>query len=337
MAARSPTRWLNLTWPYRNPAAPSAEELAMEYNGKALVDITDPKDPTKVLRACGASSCRASRMLRDDGSTACGCWIYSGAWTPAGNQMARRDNSDPTGIGQTLGWAWAWPANRRILYNRASSDPAGKSWNAKRKLVFWNGKAWGGSDIPDIRPDAAPDEKVSPFIMTAEGVARLFAPTGLNDGPMPEHYEPFESPMTVNLMSPNNPKAFSNPASRVYKGDLEAFGKPKEFPYVGTTYRLTEHFHFWTKHSDLNVITQPEQFVEIGEDLAKDKGISDGDMVKVRSNRGEIVTVAVRHQAHQGTRLQRNQGAHRRHSHPLGLQGRGEDGLPRQHAHALRG
>ncbi len=99
-----------------------------------------------------------------------------------------------------------------------------------------------------MRLDAAPDENVNPFIMTAEGVARLFAPTGMADGPLPEHYEPFESPVPTNLMTPNNPKAFSNPAARVFKGDMEAFGKAKEFPYAATTYRLTEHFHFWTKH-----------------------------------------------------------------------------------------
>src|SRR5262249_3274030 len=150
------------------------------------------------------------------------------------------------------------------------------------------GKSWGGADIPDIRPDAAPDQDVGPFIMTGEGVARLFAPTGMADGPLPEHYEPFESPLTVNYMNPNNPKALPTPAARVFKGDLEAFGKPKDFPYAATTYRLTEHFHFWTKHAVLNAITQPQQFVEIGEDLAKEKGIRNGDKVKVRSNRGEI-------------------------------------------------
>jgi len=254
-------------------------------------DPKNPKAPQAVLVPAG-QQLPGFGMLRDDGSTACGCWIYSGAWTQAGNQMARRDNADPYGIGQTLGWAWAWPANRRILYNRASADPSGKPWNPKRPYLFWNGKAWGGADVPDIRPDAAPDEDVNPFIMTAEGVARLFAPSGLVDGPLPEHYEPFESPLAANPMTPNNPKAFANPAARVFKGDMEAFGKPKEFPYAATTYRLTEHFHYWTKNCDLNAITQPQQFVEIGEELAKEKGIKDGDTVKVRSNRGEIISVA---------------------------------------------
>ena len=98
----------------------------MEYNGKALADVIDPKDPTKVLLPAG-EQLPGFAMLRDDGTTACGCWIYSGAWTQAGNQMARRDNSDPYGIGQTLDWAWAWPANRRILYNRASCRPVGQA------------------------------------------------------------------------------------------------------------------------------------------------------------------------------------------------------------------
>jgi len=283
---------LNLTWPYLIPHSPSPEEIAQEVNGKALADVTDPKDPRKVLVPAG-QQLPGFAMLRDDGSTSCGCWIYSGCWTQAGNQMARRDNSDPYGIGQTVNWAWSWPANRRILYNRASSDPSGKPWDAKRKLLSWNGKVWAGSDIPDMRPDAAPEENVGPFIMTPEGVARLFAPFSLADGPLPEHYEPMETPIDINPLHPNNPAATSNPAARVFKGDMEAFGKSKDFPYAATTYRLTEHFHFWTKHVQMNAVTQPQQFIEIGEELAKEKGIVNGHMVKVRSNRGFIKAVAV--------------------------------------------
>jgi formate dehydrogenase major subunit len=283
---------LKLSWPYKQPTSPSADELAMEYNGKALADVTDPKDASKVLAKAG-EQLAAFSQLRDDGSTACGCWIYAGAWTQAGNQMARRDNSDPWGIGQTVNWAWAWPANRRILYNRAASDPAGKPWNPKRKLVQWNGKAWAGADTPDMRPDAAPEENVGPFIMTAEGVARLFAPTGMADGPLPEHYEPFESPLPNNPLNPGNEKARNNPAARVFKADLEAMGKPDKFPYAATSYRLTEHFHYWTKNVLSSAIIQPEQFVEIGEELAREKGIANGDRVKVSSNRGYIRAVAL--------------------------------------------
>ena len=143
------------------------------------------------------------------------------------------------------------------------------------------------------------------------------------EGPFPEHYEPFESPLAANPLHPNNPKAISNPAVRVFKGDPETFGKPKEFPYVATTYRLTEHFHFWTKHAELNAITQPEQFVEIGEELAKEKGITHGDRVKVQSKRGDDPVRGRGDQADQGARLRRQEGAHRRHPDPLGLHRRG--------------
>ena len=282
---------LNLTWKHKIPGAPSAEELAREFSGYAIADVTDPKDPTKVLAKAG-EQLAGFAQLRDDGSTASGCWIFCGSWSQAGNLMARRDNADPYGIGQTLNWAWAWPANRRILYNRASSDPAGKPWDPKRRLVAWDGKAWSGADVPDMRPDAAPEEGVGPFIMNPEGVARFFAKGAMTEGPFPEHYEPFESPLETNPLH-KNPQAMSNPAARVFKGDMEAFGKPKEFPCVATTYRLTEHFHFWTKHARLNAIMQPEQFVEIGEELAKERGIAAGDKVKVSSNRGFIKAVAV--------------------------------------------
>jgi formate dehydrogenase major subunit len=113
------------------------------------------------------------------------------------------------------------------------------------------------------------------------------------EGPLPEHYEPFETPLAANPLHPNNPKAKSNPAARVFKGDMEAFGNPKDFPHVATSYRLTEHFHYWTKNVLTSAIIQPQQFVEIGEELAKEKGIADGSMVKVSSNRGYIKAVAV--------------------------------------------
>ncbi len=281
-----------LTWAYRIPTKPSPEELMMEYNGKALADVLDPKDPTKVLVKAG-DQLPSFAMLRDDGSTTCGNWIYCGVWSQAGNNSARRDNSDPSGLGQTLNWGFAWPVNRRILYNRASADPSGKPWDPQRTVLKWLGDKWGGNDVPDMRPDAAPDQNVMPFIMTGEGVGRLFAVGLMAEGPFPEHYEPFESPLDNNPMHPKNPKARANPAARVYKGDMEAFGTAKDFPYVGTTYRLTEHFHYWTKQSKINAIMQPEQFVEIGEELAREKGITAGDKVKVRSNRGFIKGVAV--------------------------------------------
>ncbi len=283
---------LKLSWPYRMPAEPSPEELLMEISGKALTDLADPKDATKTVAKAG-EQLASFGFLRDDGSTACGNWIYSGCWSQAGNLTARRDSSDPSGLGQTLNWGFAWPVNRRIIYNRASCDPAGKPWDASRTVIKWLGDKWGGNDVPDMRPDAKPEEGVMPFIMNPEGVARLFARDLVVDGPLPEHYEPFESPLDTNPMHPQNAKAKSNPVSRIFKGDLEVFGTPKDFPYVATTYRLTEHFHFWTQHSKINAILQPEHFVEIGEELAKEKGIKAGDKVKVRSNRGYIKAVAV--------------------------------------------
>jgi formate dehydrogenase major subunit len=283
---------LNLTWPYARPHSPTPEEIAMEFNGKALADVLDPKDPTKVLVRKG-EQVAGFGQLRDDGSTASGCWIFAGCWTQAGNQMGRRDNSDPTGIGNTLNWAWAWPANRRVLYNRASCDTKGKPFDPTRKLVAWNGSTWTGADVPDFKLDEDPAGGMNPFIMNAEGVARFFARGMLNEGPFPEHYEPFENPVGKNLMHPNNPRATSNPAARVFPGDRAQFGAADEFPIVATTYRLTEHFHFWTKHARLNAIIQPEQFVEIGEALARQIGVASGDQVKVSSKRGHIVAKVI--------------------------------------------
>ena len=283
---------VKLSWPYIHPNSPGADELAREYSGKALKDVTDPKDPTKVIRKAGEQLAGFAE-LRDDGSTSCGCWIFAGAWGPAGNNMARRDNSDPTGIGQTLNWAWSWPANRRVLYNRASCDPSGKPWNPARKLVAWNGTGWSGADVPDFKLDEDPANGMSPFIMNAEGVARFFAKGSMAEGPFPEHYEPFETPLAKNPLNPDEPKALSNPAARVFKDDREAFGTADKFPHVATTYRLTEHFHYWTKHCELNAIMQPQQFVEIGAALADQLGIGNGSRVKVSSNRGHITAVAM--------------------------------------------
>jgi formate dehydrogenase major subunit len=285
----NPEPILKLHWPYRIPSHPSSQELAREISGYAISDLADASGTVTVK---AGEQVAGFGVLRNDGSTACGNWLYSGMWSQAGNLTARRDNSDPSGLGQTLNWGYAWPANRRILYNRASCDASGKPWDPARTVIKWNGKAWGGNDVPDMRPSAAPEEGVGAFIMTGEGVARLFAP-GMVEGPFPEHYEPFETPLGKNPMHPEQPAVTSNPAARVYKGDMEVFGKADEFPYVATTYRLAEHFHFWTKTSKINAILQPEHFIEISEELAGEKGIRKGDVVKVTSNRGYIKAVAV--------------------------------------------
>jgi formate dehydrogenase major subunit len=287
----NPAPILNLTWNYKNPMFPAADELLREISGKTMVQI---KDPTGKVVLESGDQLTGFAQLRDDGGTACGNWIYSGSWNKQGNMTARRDPSETSdqNLGQSANWGFAWPANRRILYNRASADMSGKPWDEKRAVLKWLGDKWGGNDIPDMRPNAKPEENVMPFIMTQEGVARLFAP-GMAEGPFPEHYEPFESPLAANPMHPNNPKVKSNPAARVFKGDMTSFGSPKDYPYVATTYRLVEHFHYWTKHAELNAIVQPEAIVEISEALAKERGIKSGDKVKVTSARGFVKAKAV--------------------------------------------
>lgn len=276
-----------LTWPYKDPGAPSPDEIAKEINGYVVADVPDPNDPTKMILQKG-KQLPAFAALRDDGSTAAGCWIYTGCYTEAGNQMARRDNSDPDDTGAYSKWAFSWPANRRILYNRASADMTGQPWDPSRKLVWWDGAKWTGYDVPDIAPTAKPGV-VQPFIMNPEGTARLFTRALMRDGPFPAHYEPFESP----IANPLAPRVRGNPVARVFKGDMEQFGDAKEFPYAATSYRLTEHFHFWTKHAQINASLQPEFFVEISEQLAAEKNIKSGGWVRVWSKRGSVKAKAV--------------------------------------------
>jgi formate dehydrogenase major subunit len=283
----APEPIVNLDWRYKDPGEPSPDELAKELNGAALEDIVDPNDPTKVLIAKG-KQLPGFAALRDDGKTNGACWIYSGSYTEAGNQMARRDTSDPDETGAYPKWTWSWPANRRILYNRASADINGKAWDSSRKLIEWDGSKWAGYDVPDIGPTMRPDV-VGPFIMNPEGSARLFTRGMMRDGPFPAHYEPFESPV-ANAIAP---KVRGNPAARVFRGDLEQFGDAKEFPYAATSYRLTEHFHFWTKHVQINASLQPEFFVEISEQLAEEKKIKSGGWVRVWSKRGSVKAKAV--------------------------------------------
>jgi formate dehydrogenase major subunit len=278
---------LNLTWNYKDPDEPASEELAKEMNGSALVDVMDPNDPTKLVLQKG-KQLPGFAALRDDGATACACWIYSGCYTEAGNQMARRDNTDPDDAGVFPKWAWSWPANRRIIYNAASADPQGNPWDPTRKLLWWDGAKWTGYDIPDIGPTMKPGV-VGPFIMNPEGTSRLFVRGMMRDGPFPAHYEPFEAPI-ANVIAP---KVRGNPASRVFRGDMEQFGDAKEFPYAATSYRLTEHFHYWTKHNAVNASLQPEFFVEISEQLANEKSIKSGAWVRVWSKRGSVKAKAV--------------------------------------------
>ena len=277
----------NLYWPYKDPGNPEPATVAREINGFAIENVMDAADPTKVLVEKGKQVVNFTQ-LRDDGTTSGGCWIYSGCFNENGNNMARRDTSDPDDAGFYLKWAFAWPANRRILYNRASADMNGRPWDPDRKVIAWNGEKWEGYDVPDILPTAKPDV-VGPFIMNPEGTARLFTRAMMRDGPFPVHYEPFESP----IANPLAPNVVGNPVARVFKGDLEQFGSVEDFPLAATSYRLTEHFHFWTKHVQPNAVMQPEFFIEISEELAKEKRIASGGWVRVWSNRGSVKAKAV--------------------------------------------
>lgn len=276
---------VNLTWNYATADSPTPIELARELNGYTLAPIQDSAGAT----IPAGKQVDGFAQLKDDGTTACACWVYSGCYTEKGNTMARRDNTDPGDKGIAPNWAFAWPANRRVLYNRASCDPEGKPWSEKKKLIEWNGKQWVGFDVPDFGPTSAPEAGVGPFILNQEGVARLWTRGLMRDGPFPTHYEPFESPM-ANIPFP---KIKGAPAARIFKGDLADLGTSDEFPYAATSYRLTEHFHQWTKHARINAMLQPEAFVEISEQLAAEKGIVKGGWVRVWSKRGSLKAKAV--------------------------------------------
>jgi formate dehydrogenase major subunit len=282
-----PEQVSSVTWDYTNPVSPDLAEVLREMNGKALADLADTKDRSKVVKAAG-QQLDGFGDLRDDGTTMCGNWLHSGVYTEAGNNAQRRQTADPTGLGMFHEWAFSWPANRRVMYNRASADAEGRPWDPHRVGIQWNGKRWVG-DVPDMKPDAPPGT-YGAFIMLPEGVGRLFAP-GLNDGPFPEHYEAMEAP----IANPLHPQVSSNPASQKFSTDKDVYGGKDEFPIVCTTYRLTEHFHYWTQHQRegrLNQL-QPGFFIEIPEGLAQEKGIRNGSQVKVLSARGQIEGVAM--------------------------------------------
>jgi formate dehydrogenase major subunit len=262
----SPEPLLAMDWSYANPISPSQTEVAKEISGREI-------ESGKQVPGFGA--------LKDDGSTICGNWLYSGSFTEAGNQMERQGQSDPTGLGLYAEWAWSWPANRRVLYNRASADADGKPWDETRAPIRWKGNRWVG-DVPDYKADAPPEANGA-FIMLAEGVAKLFAPDFV-EGPFPEHYEPAESPVE-NQMHPN---VGSNPMALKFSSDLDPLGTAEEYPYVAITYRLTEHFHYWTKHVESSAQLQSTFFVELPQALADEKGIASGDQVRVTSARGKV-------------------------------------------------
>jgi formate dehydrogenase major subunit len=239
--------------------------------------------------------------LADDGSTSCANWIYSGVLPAPGRNLAARKQPDPPGQrGAQLNWGYAWPANRRLLYNRASADPSGKPWSERKKWIWWDGAKWTGYDVPDFTVTKPPTAKAKPggigldahsgadpFIMKADGVGWLYVPGGLLDGPLPTHYEPAESPV-------HNP-LYEQQASPVLKywkdpaNPLASVADPR-FPYVMTTYRLTEHYLSGAMSRWLPWLSelQPEVFVEISPELAQEKGIQNLDWVRVSSPRSQV-------------------------------------------------
>jgi len=287
-----PTPILNLKWDYATDHVFDAHKVAKQINGYFLKDIT-LKDPTgKDLPFKKGDLVPSFAFLQADGSTSCGNWIYCGSYTGKGNMMARRTKNDPTGLGLFAEWSWCWPVNRRVLYNRASTDLNGQPWDPKRAIVKWDGKAWVG-DVPDgpWPPPANKEKGKHPFIMKPDGVASIYGP-GLNDGPFPGHYEPLECPVPQNAMS----KQFINPTIKIFAGEMDKhFTCDPRFPFVCTTYRVTEHWQtgIMTRWQSWLIEAQPQVFVEMSEELAQMRGIKNGDMVKVTSPRGEVDCVAM--------------------------------------------
>jgi formate dehydrogenase major subunit len=277
---------LKARWPFQNPYHPTAEEvLALEINGVALDDIKDDKGNLVVKKGERLPS---FIHLKDDGTTSCGMWLYCGVFPQSGNRAKSADLTDPSGLGIYPNYGYSWPANRRILYNRASAGPDGNPRSPKKKLVWWNAKEqkWVGYDVPDIKPDLPPE--YGPFIMLPEGRGRLYSQF-LVDGPFPEHYEPYESPVENFL----HPKTDKNPVVKVYKSDLDLLGKPDKYPYAAATYRVTEHFHYWTKHIYGTSVLFQKMFVEIPEELAKELDIKEGQKVRIVTARGSAEAYAL--------------------------------------------
>jgi formate dehydrogenase major subunit len=289
-AGKFPDPILKLTWNYTDPNNPSLSEVLKEINGKALADLEDPVTKQQIK---AGQQLPGFAWLKDDGTTSCGNWIYSGSFTEAGNQTARRDASDPSNMGVHQNWAWSWPANRRVLYNRASCDLDGKPWDTTRKQVWWNEatQKWVGNDVPDFKPDSHPKDHMGPFIMNPEGVGRIFGPlAAFAEGPFPEFYEPIESP-SDNVL---HPQQTHNPVVKKFRTPDDKYGTVQDgFNIVCTTYRLTEHYHYWTKNNPMNVQLVPEPFVEIPAELANEMGITGGEKLKISSARGHYIAKAM--------------------------------------------
>jgi formate dehydrogenase major subunit len=278
---------VNLTWDYGEHGPhrePSAEAVLKEINGY----YTRSSEPVPGFA-----------QLEADGSTACGCWIYSGVYAGGVNQARRRNPGELGSVSPE--WGWAWPANRRMLYSRASADPEGNPWSERKRYIWWDGERWTGYDVPDFPVDKPPDYRApddaqgmdaisgdEPFIMMADGRAWLYAPSGLLDGPMPTHYEPIESPVD----NPLYPRVHENPAALRWTRADNPYAEPGDarYPHVATTFRLTEQHTAGGMSRWLPWLheLQPAMFAEIDPELARREGIEDGGWITIGTPRGEI-------------------------------------------------
>jgi len=269
------------------PGDPDGLKILREINGYYT------GDPARHLAGFGD--------LKDDGSTTCASWIYCGVFpAPGQNRSASRQADPPGQRGAQLGWGFTWPANRRIMYNRASADLDGNPWSEKKRWVWWDGAKWVGYDVPDFAATKPPRDKpkpgavgldalpgTAPFIMKPDGLGWLYVPSGLVDGPLPTHYEPAESPVRNPLY-----KQQTSPVLKYWKhpgNDLAPLGDGR-FPYVITTYRLTEHYlaGAMSRWNPWLTELQPELFIELSPELAEEKGIRNLDWVRISTPRAQI-------------------------------------------------
>jgi formate dehydrogenase major subunit len=305
-----PAPIVNLTWNYGEKDMNGkikkidTHAVAKEINGYNHADVYDKKaTPPKLIGKKG-ELCATFGNLQADGSTSSGNWIYCQSYIMKDgkvvNMMARRGRNDPTGLGLYPEWAWAWPVNRRVIYNRASVDLQGRPWDPKRAVLKWNAAkldpktkkpgVWEG-DVPDGPAPPMGDTGKYPFIMKPDGVGSIFGP-GLADGPFPEHYEALECPLEENSMS----KQRINPTMKLFAEKEDAFFScDVRYPFVATTYRVSEHWQtgVLTRHQPWQLELEPQVFVEMSEELAEEKNIKNGEKVTVSSGRGEIWAIAM--------------------------------------------
>ena len=292
---------LNLKWDYYTTHGEfDPHKMAKEINGYFLKDIT-----VKGKKFKKGDLVPSFAYLQADGSTSSANWLYCNSYTSKGNMSARRKR-EKSGIGLNPEWAWCWPVNRRIIYNRASVDKSGKPWDKEHPVIEFKGKVENGKyvskkwvgDVPDggwypmQNPDGSDRKDTKyPFIMKPEGHAHVFGP-GRADGPFSEHYEPVESPVSKQPFS----SQLASPVAVTYSTNMDIY-KPDnpKYPYVCSTYRVCDHWQtgVMTRWQPWLLETQPQLFVELSKELGRELGIKNGDKVVVESARGKVEAVAV--------------------------------------------